>query len=70
MITLSDISSELISSLLLEQRELEHQYELLIYQRGQLKGLANKTKLLEKERELDELANRLRISNKKLCSKT
>ena len=65
---LTQFMGDEISSLLLEQRDLERQYELLIHQRGQLKGLANKTKLLEKERELDELANRLRVSNKKLCS--
>eukprot|EP00439_Symbiodinium_sp_Y106_P055535 s3836_g7.t1 len=50
-----------------EQRDLERKYEERIAARGQLKGLCNKAKFMETQREIQEVAHKLKESNKSLC---
>merc|ERR1712151_1367497 len=48
-------------------RDLERRDEELIATRGQLKGLCNKQKFNETQHEIQEVALRLKESNKNLC---
>merc|ERR1711957_90441 len=50
-----------------EQRDLEKKYEELIATRGQLKGLCNKAKFIDTHREIQDVAHKLKESNKSLC---
>jgi len=56
-----------ISRIIQEQRELERKYESLIAQRGALKGLCNKAKFLEVQKQIQDVARQLKDSNKNLC---
>lgn len=56
-----------ISRIIQEQRELERKYETLIAQRGQLKGLVNKAKFVETQKDIQDVAHRLKESNRSLC---
>uniref|UniRef100_K3X825 Uncharacterized protein n=1 Tax=Globisporangium ultimum (strain ATCC 200006 / CBS 805.95 / DAOM BR144) TaxID=431595 RepID=K3X825_GLOUD len=64
---LSQIVGEEISRIIQEQRLLETKYEKLIAQRAVLKGLANKSKFKENQREIQEVSRLLRESTKSLC---
>lgn len=56
-----------ISRIIQEQRDLEKKYDDLIGQRGQLKGLCNKQKYGDTQREIQEVAHKLKESNRSLC---
>jgi hypothetical protein len=56
-----------ISRIITEQRELEGRYEMLITERGALKGLANKTKYKSVQTEIQDVSHALRESTKSLC---
>lgn len=66
-----DASSELagyeINKLLHEQNRLENKYEELLNVRGQLKGISNKRKLDQVQKEIHEVAALLKESTKNLC---
>lgn len=64
---LSQIVGEEISRIIQEQRQLEAKYEKLIAQRTILKGLANKSKFKENQREIQDVSRLLRESTKSLC---
>ncbi|DAZ96411.1 TPA: hypothetical protein N0F65_012492 [Lagenidium giganteum] len=64
---LSQIVGEEISRIIQEQRQLEAKYEKLIAQRTVLKGLANKSKFKENQREIQDVSRLLRESTKSLC---
>lgn len=64
---LSQVVGEEISRIIQEQRQLEGKYEKLIAQRAVLKGLANKSKFKENQREIQEVSRLLRESTKSLC---
>jgi len=64
---LTQFMGDEISRIIQEQRDLEKKYEELIAQRGQLKGLVNKNKFLETQKEIQDVAHRLKESNKNLC---
>lgn len=64
---LSQIVGEEISRIIQDQRGLEARYEKLIAQRTVLKGLANKSKFKENQREIQEVSRQLRESTKSLC---
>ncbi|ETO65388.1 hypothetical protein F444_17286 [Phytophthora nicotianae P1976] len=64
---LSQVVGEEISRIIQEQRQLENKYEKLIAQRAVLKGLANKSKFKENQREIQEVSRLLRESTKSLC---
>ncbi|CEM20842.1 unnamed protein product [Vitrella brassicaformis CCMP3155] len=64
---LSEFMGDEITRIINEQRELERQYEELILERGQLKGLMNKAQFKETQAKIQEVAHRLRESNKSLC---
>lgn len=66
---LTQFMGDEISRIIQEQRDLERKYETLIAQRGQLKGLCNKAKFVETQREIQDVAHRLKESNKSLCRK-
>eukprot|EP00927_Polykrikos_kofoidii_P083129 TRINITY_DN843_c2_g1_i1.p1 TRINITY_DN843_c2_g1~~TRINITY_DN843_c2_g1_i1.p1 ORF type:complete len:385 (+),score=122.14 TRINITY_DN843_c2_g1_i1:77-1231(+) len=56
-----------ISRIIQEQRVLEKRYEELIAMRGQLKGLSNKVKFTDTQHEIEEVARKLKESNRNLC---
>eukprot|EP00434_Breviolum_minutum_P017782 symbB.v1.2.015697.t1/scaffold1180.1/size133432/6 len=56
-----------ISRIIQEQRDLERKYEELIAARGQLKGLCNKARFMETQKEIQDVAHKLKESNKSLC---
>jgi hypothetical protein len=56
-----------ISRIISEQRSLERRYDVLIEERAQLKGLANKSKFKEVQAEIGALGVQLRESVKNLC---
>merc|ERR1719426_214503 len=58
---------EFLSSIIQEQRDLEKKYEELIALRSTLTGLSNKAKLKEVQVEIQDVAHKLRESNKSLC---
>jgi len=64
---LTQFMGDEISRIIQEQRDLERQYEELIAARGQLKGLCNKAKFMDTQREIQDVAHRLKESNKSLC---
>merc|ERR1711972_1026629 len=64
---LTQFMGDEISRIIQEQRDLERRYEELIAARGQLKGLCNKQKFNETQHEIQEVALRLKESNKNLC---
>lgn len=64
---LTQFMGDEISRIIQEQRDLERRYEELISARGQLKGLSNKVKFLDTQREIQDVAHRLKESNKSLC---
>ncbi|KAF1773988.1 IQ motif, EF-hand binding site [Phytophthora cactorum] len=64
---LSQVVGEEISRIIQEQRQLENKYEKLIAQRAVLKGLANKSKFKENQREIQDVSRLLRESTKSLC---
>jgi len=64
---LTQFMGDEISRIIQEQRDLEKRYEELIATRGQLKGLCNKAKFMDTQREIQEVAHRLKESNKNLC---
>jgi len=64
---LTQFMGDEISRIIQEQRDLERKYETLIAARGQLKGLCNKAKFVETQREIQDVAHRLKESNKSLC---
>jgi len=64
---LTQFMGDEISRIIQEQRDLEKKYEELIAQRGQLKGLCNKAKFTDTQREIQDVAHRLKESNKSLC---
>eukprot|EP00397_Hematodinium_sp_SG-2012_P040790 GEMP01044764.1.p1 GENE.GEMP01044764.1~~GEMP01044764.1.p1 ORF type:complete len:390 (+),score=122.36 GEMP01044764.1:75-1244(+) len=64
---LTQFMGDEISRIIHEQRDLEKQYESLIAVRGTLKGLCNKAKFKEVQTQIQEVAHKLRESNKSLC---
>jgi len=64
---LTQYMGEQISQIIQEQRDLERRYEELIAKRGQLKGLCNKEEFTHTHKEIQEVASKLRESNKTLC---
>lgn len=64
---LTQFMGDEISRIIQEQRDLEKKYEDLIAQRGQLKGLCNKQQYTETQRDIQDVAHRLKESNKSLC---
>ncbi|CAE7217835.1 DRC9 [Symbiodinium necroappetens] len=64
---LTQFMGDEISRIIQEQRDLERKYEERIAARGQLKGLCNKAKFMETQREIQEVAHKLKESNKSLC---
>jgi len=64
---LTQFMGDEISRIIQEQRTLEKMYEELIAQRGQLKGLCNKAQCLKTQQEIQDVAMRLKESNKTLC---
>mmetsp|Transcript_63679 Transcript_63679/g.136859 ORF Transcript_63679/g.136859 Transcript_63679/m.136859 type:complete len:386 (-) Transcript_63679:98-1255(-) len=64
---LTQFMGDEISRIITEQRDLERRYEELIATRGNLKGLSNKAKFLDTQREIQDVAHRLKESNKSLC---
>lgn len=64
---LSQLVGEEISRIIQDQRQLEATYEKLIAQRTALKGLANKSKFKENQREIQDVSRQLRESTKSLC---
>jgi len=56
-----------ISRIIQEQRDLERRYEELISSRGQLKGLCNKSKFMGVQQQIQDVAHKLKESNKSLC---
>lgn len=64
---LTQFMGDEISRIIQEQRDLERRYEELIAARGQLKGLCNKESFTKTQREIQDVAHRLKESNKSLC---
>jgi len=64
---LTQFMGDEISRIIQEQRDLEKRYEELIAARGQLKGLCNRSKFMKTQKDIQEVAHRLRESNKNLC---
>ncbi|RHY85290.1 hypothetical protein DYB26_002909 [Aphanomyces astaci] len=64
---LSQVVGDEISRIIQDQRRLEAKYESLISQRSVLKGLANKSKFKENQREIQEVSRALRESTRSLC---
>lgn len=64
---LTQFMGDEISRIIQEQRDLEKKYEELIGQRGQLKGLCNKQKYTHTQNEIQEVALKLKESNRSLC---
>lgn len=64
---LTQFMGDEISRIIREQRDLEKQYESLIAVRGNLKGLCNKAKFKDVQSQIQEVAHKLRESNKSLC---
>mmetsp|Transcript_32213 Transcript_32213/g.74312 ORF Transcript_32213/g.74312 Transcript_32213/m.74312 type:complete len:386 (-) Transcript_32213:209-1366(-) len=64
---LTQFMGDEISRIIQEQRDLERKYEERIAERGQLKGLCNKAKFMETQREIQDVAHKLKESNKSLC---
>mmetsp|Transcript_6475 Transcript_6475/g.8884 ORF Transcript_6475/g.8884 Transcript_6475/m.8884 type:complete len:152 (+) Transcript_6475:74-529(+) len=64
---LTQFMGDEISRIIQEQRDLEKKYEDLIAQRGQLKGLCNKQKFKDVQAEIQDVAHRLKESNRSLC---
>lgn len=64
---LTQFMGDEISRIIQEQRDLEKKYEELIAQRGMLKGLTNKAKFKDIQREIQDVAHRLKGSNISLC---
>jgi len=64
---LTQFMGDEISRIIQEQRDLERKYEELIAARGQLKGLCNKARFMKTQTEIQEVAHRLKESNKALC---
>lgn len=64
---LTQFMGDEISRIIQEQRDLERRYEELIAARGQLKGLCNKAKFMDTQKEIQDVAHRLKESNKSLC---
>lgn len=64
---LTAFTGDEISRIIQEQRDLEKKYDDLIGQRGQLKGLCNKQKYGDTQREIQEVAHKLKESNRSLC---
>eukprot|EP00440_Ansanella_granifera_P040086 gb/GFBE01043481.1/.p1 GENE.gb/GFBE01043481.1/~~gb/GFBE01043481.1/.p1 ORF type:complete len:384 (+),score=153.83 gb/GFBE01043481.1/:1-1152(+) len=64
---LTQFMGDEISRIIQEQRDLERKYEELIAARGQLKGLTNKARFMDIQREIQDVAHRLKESNKTLC---
>ncbi|OQR95567.1 hypothetical protein THRCLA_07755, partial [Thraustotheca clavata] len=64
---LSQVVGDEISRIIQEQRQLEAKYESLIAQRSVLKGLANKSKFKENQRDIQEVSRALRESTRSLC---
>jgi len=64
---LTQFMGDEISRIIQEQRDLEHEYEELVAERGRLKGLANKARAKEIQIRIGQCATALRESNKSLC---
>jgi|LauGreDrversion2_5_1035112.scaffolds.fasta_scaffold05834_2 hypothetical protein len=64
---LSQIVGDEITRIIQEQRSLETRYEQLIAQRTSLKALSNKTKFLENQEQVKDVARKLRESTMELC---
>jgi len=64
---LTQFMGDEISRIIQEQRDLERRYEELIAARGQLKGLCNKSKFKNVQQQIQDVAHRLKESNKSLC---
>jgi hypothetical protein len=64
---LTQFMGDEISRIIQDQRQLEKRYEELISERGKLKGLCNKPKKEETQREIQDVAHKLKESNKNLC---
>mmetsp|Transcript_3461 Transcript_3461/g.5723 ORF Transcript_3461/g.5723 Transcript_3461/m.5723 type:complete len:387 (+) Transcript_3461:14-1174(+) len=64
---LTQFMGDEISRIIQEQRDLEKKYEDLIALRGQLKGLCNKQKFKDVQAEIQDVAHRLKESNRSLC---
>jgi len=64
---LTQFMGDEISRIIQEQRDLEKKYEELIAERGQLKGLCNKSQFKKVQDEIVQVAHRLKESNKSLC---
>mmetsp|Transcript_47929 Transcript_47929/g.107859 ORF Transcript_47929/g.107859 Transcript_47929/m.107859 type:complete len:386 (-) Transcript_47929:93-1250(-) len=64
---LTQFMGDEISRIIQEQRDLERRYEELIAARGQLKGLCNKARFTETQKEIQEVAHKLKESNRSLC---
>jgi len=64
---LSQIVGDEITRIIQEQRSLETRYEHLIAQRTSLKALSNKSKFLENQEQVKDVARKLRESTMELC---
>lgn len=64
---LTQFMGDEISRIIQTQRDLEKKYEDLIGQRGQLKGLCNKQKYTDTQKEIQLVAHSLKESNRSLC---
>jgi len=64
---LTQFMGDEISRIIQEQRDLEKKYEELIAERGALKGLCNKKMFKEVQVQIQDVAHKLRESNKSLC---
>lgn len=64
---LTQFMGDEISRIIQEQRDLEKKYEDLIAQRGQLKGLVNKSDYMKTQSDIQVVAHQLKESNKSLC---
>merc|ERR1719389_1003557 len=64
---LTEFMGDEISRIIQEQRDLEKKYEELIAKRGQLKGLCNKGEYRVVQGDIQEVAHRLKESNRNLC---
>jgi len=64
---LTEFMGDEISRIIQEQRDLEKKYEELILLRGNLVGLTNKSQRLQVQGAIQDVAHKLRESNKSLC---
>jgi hypothetical protein len=64
---MTEMMSEEITRVMNEQRGLEQHYASLVRQRSELKGLSNKSKLIEVKSQIGQVSTQLRESTRILC---